>query len=169
MPFTAITPGEADANSPADATLWGKVKDNFDDHESRVVTLEGKLVDYTVGDYNIQQNGPSRNTNSTSYVKLKEIKLDKAGSIRTRFTLVSTYAGGWVYAKVYRNGVAVGTERSMSSTTPVEYSQDLSGWSEGDLYQIYGKAVNTSNICNISDQKVCVGAPGTTPGSHNSY
>lgn len=38
MAFVAITTAEADAKSPMDDTLWGKVKDNFDDLNSRVVT-----------------------------------------------------------------------------------------------------------------------------------
>ncbi len=169
MAYSAIASIEADANSPADATLWGKVKDNFDDHETRIDTMETTLVDSVVGDYYIHKNEPSRSTTSTFYVKLKEIKLDKAGAIRTKFTLVSDTGGGWVYGKVYRNGSAVGTEQSMQSTTPSEYSEDISGWAIGDLYQIYGKTVNGGQVCTISDQKVCVGSPGTTPGAHNDY
>ncbi len=36
------------------------------------------------------------------------------------------------------NGVAVGTERTtIISATYTNYSQDISGWSEGDLIQLY--------------------------------
>ena len=42
------------------------------------------------------------------------------------------------YGRIYRNGVAVGTERNVStSPTYTEYSEDISGWSEGDLCQLY--------------------------------
>lgn len=56
MSFVAITTAEADAKSPMDDGLWGKVKNNFDDLNSRVVAagaapfvfeLQGKLSKLT--------------------------------------------------------------------------------------------------------------------------
>ena len=40
MSFTVITPGEIASGEPVNATTMGKVKDNFDDHESRLQVIE---------------------------------------------------------------------------------------------------------------------------------
>ena len=40
MAYVAITAGQVDSDSPLDTTLMGTVKDNFIDHESRLVTGE---------------------------------------------------------------------------------------------------------------------------------
>ena len=48
-------------------------------------------------------------------------------------------------ARVYRNGVAVGTVRS---TPAAKFIEDISGWSPGDLVQVYGRYVSggSSNL-----------------------
>jgi len=45
-----------------------------------------------------------------------------------------------VGAQIYRNGIAVGTQRSTSLAYPafVEYTQTIGGWNDDDLIQIYG-------------------------------
>ena len=45
MAYVAITAAQVDTNSPLDETLMGQIKDNFIDHEARIVTLE---TPYTV-------------------------------------------------------------------------------------------------------------------------
>jgi hypothetical protein len=41
MSFTTITSGEIASGEPVTSTLQTKIKDNFDDHESRIQDLEG--------------------------------------------------------------------------------------------------------------------------------
>lgn len=41
MAFTAFTTGEIEAGDSVTQDLWTKVKTDFDDHESRIVSLEG--------------------------------------------------------------------------------------------------------------------------------
>ena len=41
MAFTVINSGEIESGDAVTEELFGKVKDNFDDHESRIVGLEG--------------------------------------------------------------------------------------------------------------------------------
>jgi hypothetical protein len=77
-----------------------------------------------------------RSTNSTSYVKLKEIQVYVFGKIRAYFELKTTGTG--TYARVYRNGSPVGTERTPPSiNTWYAYVEDIDGWKEGDFYQLY--------------------------------
>lgn len=56
---------------------------------------------------------------------------------RIKFDMKTSANLNDVYGRIYRNGVAVGTERTTSSTTYTTYSQDISGWSEGDLIQLF--------------------------------
>ena len=79
-------------------------------------------------------------TTTTSYVKKKEIQIDKnAVSLRVKFDLFDT-SSGLAYGKIYLNGVATGTERSNNSQVYVTYSQDFTGpFFPGDLFQLYLK------------------------------
>ncbi len=51
-----------------------------------------------------------------------------------------------MYAKIYINDVAVGTERTDATQTYETYSEDLSV-SVGDEVQLYLKSVGTPNAC----------------------
>lgn len=44
MAFTALTAAQTDANSPGDQTLMDLIRTNFDDHESRIMTVENPAV-----------------------------------------------------------------------------------------------------------------------------
>jgi len=46
MAFSPISSGDIDAGDPVKQELWQKTKDNFDDHESRIVTLEGSVTSF---------------------------------------------------------------------------------------------------------------------------
>jgi hypothetical protein len=77
--------------------------------------------------------------NVTVYTKLKEIKLVQTpdAALKIYFELKSSNVAYTAYAQIYRNGVAVGTERSTTSTTYVAFTETVSGWADGDLLQIY--------------------------------
>lgn len=79
--------------------------------------------------------------NPPTWTKVKSYKLLKPGTYRIKFDLKIS-ASGYAYGKIYRNGVAVGTEQSETSTSYVTKSEDISGWSVGDEIQLY---INTSN------------------------
>jgi len=86
-----------------------------------------------------------RLTTSASYVKLKEGRIKKAGGFGVYFTLFNSAGGTNSYGQVFKNGVAFGTERINSTTTPTEYGEYLQ-FDTGDLVQIYGKrAAGTGN------------------------
>jgi hypothetical protein len=75
------------------------------------------------------------------YTKEKETKLDEAfiGDIRIKFDMRCGAAAETVFAKIYRNGVAIGTQCSTNLITYTTYSEDFSSinWAVGDLIQIY--------------------------------
>ena len=77
-----------------------------------------------------------RTYTNTSYALLKQAKLNMFGTIRTYFEL-AVYGQDIAYGTVYRNGIPVGTERSTTSTVYVAFVEDITGWMEGDLCQLY--------------------------------
>ena len=95
-------------------------------------------------------NNTQKTTTSTSYVKLKEVKLGAVPSgltsIRISFDLNGN--GGTVYAQIYRNGTAIGTERSTTSVTPVTFTEDFTTttWAKNDLIQLYAHVVTSGTV-----------------------
>ena len=84
-----------------------------------------------------------RTTQSDIYLKVKEISIKRTGILRTKFSLKCAHASYGIKGRIYKNGVAFGTERSTNSTSYEEYSEDLAV-TKNDLLQIYIK-VNTLN------------------------
>lgn len=150
------TASQTDADSPLDTTLMDGLRKDLDhlrqvlygstdpsfhtpawghDHDgtnSKLVVLASQ----TAGDYEFNLNATERSTTSTTYVKLKETKIGVGGTLRIKFS-IKTDGAGTVYGRIYRNGVAVGTERTSALGTYVEYSEDIGGWSPADLVQVY--------------------------------
>lgn len=101
----------------------------------------GVNPDYVAGSYSI--SNPSKVVHGgteTSYTKIAEIYIPRNGTFTTKFMLARNVGVDTVRGRIYRNGIAVGTERISSSTTLTEYSEDISGWVRGDLCQLYAKA-----------------------------
>jgi len=87
-------------------------------------------------------NDTERTTESTSYVKLKEILLNgNISACRIKFDLKVGNIYNVCYGRVYKNGVAIGTERNTSSNSYITFSEDFSPLISGDLLQIYIKLV----------------------------
>lgn len=105
-----------------------------DDHHPQIHTHDP--VPFAVGGVLNAAQELEVHTNSTSMVCVKQIRLDRGGTIRTYFELkvMDVY---WVYGQIYRNGVAVGTLRSTISGSYVSYTEDISGWAQGDTYELY--------------------------------
>jgi hypothetical protein len=118
----------------------------------------GKLPNVTAGDGYIIHSDVAASTISASYVKLKEAQVNRVGSIRVAFTLsntVSVSASAIIYGRVYKNGVAVGTEQHVHVVNDgVErsgtFSQDFTGVVIGDLFQVYAKAQYTHCASRVS-------------------
>jgi len=62
------------------------------------------------------------------------------GTLRISFDLkmAPNVFGQTAYGKIYRNGAAVGTERTTTDTSNyATFSEDIAGWSAGDNIQLY--------------------------------
>ena len=84
----------------------------------------------------------ARLTSNAAYTLLKEIEIDKiGGDLRIKFDLradqPSTAPGA--YGQIWKNGAAIGTERTDNTGNYVTFSEDLTGFLPGDLIQIYAK------------------------------
>lgn len=96
-----------------------------------------KLASVVVGDTLVNSNNTIKTGGSgASYVLTKETVTPRSGALRIKFTI--TRAINQYYGQIWRNGSPVGTERMVSGGSgDVEYSEDISGWTAGDLVQLY--------------------------------
>jgi hypothetical protein len=113
------------------------------------ITFAQGLPPFEPGDIVAIANDPYTQTQEITYTKLKEIQIATGGTIRISFDLQTNGGSYTAYGRIYKNGVAVGTQRSTTSTTYVTFSEDLAGFSAGDLVQLYGKQQSASYICFV--------------------
>jgi hypothetical protein len=87
---------------------------------------------------------------SATYVKVKTITLSKGliGQQRFLFDIKTSNAGVDVaYGKIYRNGVALGTEQSDTTGSYVTKSEDLTQtWLPNDTCELWVKIANASTV-----------------------
>jgi hypothetical protein len=112
--------------------------------------VSGRSV--TAGDVAILSNNAEVDTAQASvFTKIKEIRIHASGTIRVKFDLRSTTSSAnLVRAKIYVNGIAVGTERSTTSTGATTYTEDITVNAE-DLIQIYKKDYSGSVRALVSN------------------
>jgi len=119
---------------------------------------QGKMVNYTAGDRLLIKSVQETTSTLTTYIALKQIRLDRGGTLRISFKLRRVGDSLLrVYGRVYRNGSAVGTERSTTSVSGDTYTQDISGWSAGDRIQVYGRTSDYSVTVGVSELRVSCG------------
>lgn len=93
-----------------------------------------QCVSYSVGDYVERYATRSFNSYDAVYTKGLEFKMFRGGFVRVRIGIaVSTSI---IYARIYQNGVAVGTVRSTSSGLVQYFNEDFFV-NYGDLIQLY--------------------------------
>lgn len=102
-------------------------------------------------------NATARYTAAASYIKLKETTwLGGPAQLRIAFDL-DCDAAITIYAKIYRNGVAVGTQRTTSDGVLTNFSEDISGWVYGDLVQVYGYTTDAGWPVIVSNLVISAG------------
>jgi len=122
---------------------------------ANAAVTQAKLFDSTAGIWPTGLN-TSGSTGSLSYVKVGiDLKVRK-GVIRTRLGLKAT-SGATAYGRVYKNGVALGTEKSTATTTFVYFEEDLTV-ANGDLIQLYIRT-NTGNYTAYGTLEIMIGDP----------
>lgn len=74
---------------------------------------------------------------NSSYAMTFKINVGMPGIYRIKFKIGAVISGQTAYARLYKNGVAYGTERSTQNyQTPVTYSEDLA-YSAGDTIELW--------------------------------
>ena len=108
---------------------------------AKLTTVERRPV---IASNTLKWSADTERTEATqTYVKKKEILIYVAGMIRVSFDLKGSAGSGYqVWGRVYKNGSAAGTERSVTGTTYTTYTEDLSV-AVGDLIQLYSKGNTT--------------------------
>jgi hypothetical protein len=118
-------------------------------------------------------NDNERSTGSSSYTKLKEIRIlaPLLGTIRVKVEYKSSSALASAYQQIYINGVAVaGTEYNTNSTTYATTTEDVTvSLVPGDLVQIYGKNL-TSYSTSVQNFRIYfdLATTPTAPGDSTS-
>jgi hypothetical protein len=112
---------------------------------------------YTVGSTTIASATTLEPTQSATPVLLKEIKISSSGSgtVDVQFDLKTQSDSA--SARIYKNGVAFGTERTTTSTSFVTYNEYLNV-SPNDLIQIY--VWGTGSYVDHSVQNMYIKASG---------
>jgi 2-phospho-L-lactate guanylyltransferase (CobY/MobA/RfbA family) len=101
--------------------------------------LQGKIVGivFEAGTDTILSADSQRTGANTAYSKVKEIQVYYGGTINVYFELMTADASYPAYGRIYKNGVAVGTERVCSvAGSYVSYDEDISVQKD-DLLQLY--------------------------------
>lgn len=98
------------------------------------------------------------NISPTSYTEMKKIVINATGTIRVKFSLMAGNNGYAVYGRIYKNGVAVGTERSNATQSTVEYTEDIAVTS-GDSIQIYCKLASSGMGGYVSNFRIYIALP----------
>ena len=114
---------------------------------SQLTNLEYSPSFESVVSENLRTSSDTAKVLTTStYTKVKEIVFnDNPGTIRVDFHLRTPNGQFNAMGRIYKNGVAIGTERTTSSVTFQTYSENLSV-ARGDLIQLYIKNSSTGNV-----------------------
>lgn len=118
-----------------------------------VVTL-GVELSMAASDVLRNSNDAEKGTQSLTYVKVKECLLNAdLPACRIKFDLRNNADAYVAYGKIYKNGVAIGTERTNNTWTTVTFSQDFTGFVSGDLIQIYAKQAQATHWAYVSNMR----------------
>ncbi|MCK5614508.1 hypothetical protein KAR91_72255, partial [Candidatus Pacearchaeota archaeon] len=126
--------------------------------DERIIVRPVGLI-YSASDTLIISDDSEESHNTAVYTKVKEfdpIPIDmfsNGSEFRIKFEMKSSIAAV-VYARIYRNGVFVGSIHSTVSTVYVPFSDNISGWSAGDLIQLYTNPTDPGRTVYIKNFRV---------------
>jgi len=128
--------------------------------------VAGNLTPYsfTPGTFVLLSAPTARATSSTTYAKLKEFQVQKSGVIRVSFYLSSGSTGDDAYGRIFKNGVAFGTERFQTGLSGATYTEDITV-AIGDIIQIYAHTGNGTMGITATIANATIGVDGTIFGN----
>lgn len=109
---------------------------------------------------NMAVNAPATNLtlgiNTTMSESLLSLTVDVAGTYRFKWTIQGQTDSGTWQAQLYKNGVAVGSLWSVtSSTAPVNCAEDVT-CAAGDALTVWAKGISITNACVIAGFCACI-------------
>lgn len=99
-------------------------------------------------DGNVEMNS-SYNEGGTSYVEYFNCRIIQSGTYRVSFWTYGDGGSNNGYGRIYKNGVAFGTEQNSSGASPIQKTEDLI-FTAGDTVQLFGKA-QTSTLFKLKE------------------
>ena len=168
----AIDTDLATPNIKAGVTIFGKVGDpNVVDtspgdaiagniQSGKKAFVDGAQVTGTMGSIVTpslkNSNDTMRQTPTSSYTKVKEVKLNEnLANVKIKFSLRTWSTGGFLaYGQIYKNGVAIGLERGNSTTSWQEFEEDFAGFVANDLIQIYAKQGAGGDYAQVQNMRL---------------
>jgi len=119
------------------ATEQAKILPENIKEDVSILGVTGTLGKFEAGDYLLVISSGGF-LSDTSYTKVKEFLIKKTGTYRVSFELsTNDYTGeSWAYGRIYKNGTAIGTERSRNLTSYVTFTEDFA-FTVGDYCQLY--------------------------------
>lgn len=138
-------------NGDADLTE-GNIKDGIN-----IFGVSGAYGRFVAGDTIIASSDTQVTSNLMTYTKRKEARIRKAGTYRVSFQIWNSELYYPIKARVYKNGVAIGTERQVDSTSPVTFTEDFI-FAENDYCQVYTSSnVNGTPYAYIRNFRISIG------------
>jgi len=117
------------------------------DHQLDLAISEANKWRFEASDDLLKSDDADAGTVSDTYELKKTIAfnptpalaIDTANiDLRIKFQLQASVTAGAVFGKIYRDAVAVGTERTTSSAA-TDFTEDISGWTPGENINLYMK------------------------------
>ncbi|WP_019849832.1 hypothetical protein [Desulfitobacterium sp. PCE1] len=132
--------------------------------------VAGTAVDVTVmtaGDAafydsgaNTSQTGTTGSRNSPLKIYARTIN-GASGIVRVKFDFAQIYGSGTANVIIYKNGIAVGTERQKNSSSYTTFTEDIE-FVSGDTIAIYGWMDSGPGTSSVKHFKLCCAIPVTT-------
>jgi len=142
-----------------------KVRTSNLEDDSNILAQWGS---YGVSDHLRNSNNEEKSNGGTTYIKLKETKLEaNLDACRIVFGLYSSTGTSSAFGRIYKNGTAIGTERSTTDVNWVYFTEDFTGFKVGDLIQIYGKA--SAGVAYVANFRFYYDSKLTKLGGANLY
>jgi len=95
------------------------------------------LDQFAVGTLLVASADTAGNSPPLAATKKKEIVVPSNGAFTIKYDFISKDAGHGIYAQVYRNGVAQGSESEETTFGWSTVTSNFAGWESGDLCQLY--------------------------------
>lgn len=121
--------------------------------DTAITEIDLLPVRYFAGDVSLQSDNTEAQSSNTTYTEMKDMFVGIiGGEFRVKFDLKSSLAGETAFGRIFKNGVAYGTEQTTTSDTYSTFSEDLT-FEDGDEISLRVKTTDgtyTSDVRNFS-------------------